>query len=226
MSDEARARADRARAKARRLHPAADDAHAFAVLASTGKVALDRRAMVKGGGPYGRIVALVDQVLPPEPVVAKAAPVASAIARDTLDRLFRDQLQPRAYVCYQRALGLHPQLVGTAYFEIRLGRGEISEVQLTGVGDAKLDACLLDAAYSLQPPLPDFDINADDQTIARYPLTFNLHAEKPMVVLGDADSESPLDIDAIEGGVPTKTVRRPVKVDTSTPLGKMRPPRN
>ena len=224
--DEARERADKARAKARRLHPAADDAHAFAVLAGTGKVALDRRAMVKGGGPYGRIVAVVDQVRPPDPVVAKVAPAASAIARDTLDRLFRDQLQPRAYVCYQRALGLTPSLVGTAYFEIRLGRGEISEVQLTGVGDAKLDACLLDAAYSLQPPLPDFDINADDQTIARYPLTFNLHAEKPMVVLGDADSESPLDIDAIEGGVPTKTVRRPVKVDTSTPLGKMRPPRN
>ncbi len=224
---EARERADKVRAKARRLHPAADDAHAFAVLASAGKVALDRRAMVKGGGPYARIVALADQAPPPETVVAKPAPVASAIARDTLDRLFRDQLQPRAYVCYQRALGVAPSLVGTAYFEIRLGRGEISEVQLTGFGDAKLDACLLDAAYAMQPPLPDFDVNADDQTIARYPLTFNLHAEKPIVVLGDADSESPLDIDAIEGGVPTKTVRRgPVKVDTSSPLGKMRPPKN
>jgi hypothetical protein len=183
--------------------------------------------MVKGGGPYARIVAIADQAAPPEPATAKPAPVASAIARDTLDRLFRDQLQPRAYVCYQRALGVAPSLVGTAYFEIRLGRGEISEVQLTGLGDAKLDACLLDAAYAMQPPLPDFDVNADDQTIARYPLTFNLRAEKPIIVLGDADSESPLDIDAIQGGVPTKTVRRaPVKVDTSSPLGKMRPPKD
>ncbi len=226
-SEQARDRADRARAKARRLHPAADDAHAFAVLASTGKVALDRRAMIKGGGPYARIVALADQARPPEPPSAKVAPVASAIARDTLERLFRDQLQPRAYVCYQRALGVSPNLVGTAYFEIRLGRGEISEVQLTGFGDAKLDACLLDAAYSMQPPLPDYDVNADDQTVARYPLTFNLRADKPIIVLGDADSESPLDIDAIPAGVPMKTVRRaPVKVDTSSPLGKMRPPKN
>ena len=222
-NEELRERGDRARAKARRLHPAADDAHAFVVLASAGKVAVDRRAMVRGGGPYSRIVALADQAKPPEPPVVKPTPTASAIAKDTLDRLFRDQLQPRAYVCYQKALGLQPQLVGTAYFEIRLGRGEISEVQITGIGDSKLDACLLDAAYSLTPPLPDWEVNADDQTIARYPLTFNLRAEKPLVVLGDADSESPLDIDAIEGGVPTKTARKPVKVDTSSPLGKMRP---
>ena len=49
---------------------------------------------------------------------------------------------------------------------------------------------------------PDFTINADDQTLAHYPLTFNLADSKPTIVLGDADSTSPLDIDAIEGGVP------------------------
>jgi len=34
---------------------------------------------------------------------------------------------------------------------------------------------------------------------------------------GDADSSSPLDIDAIQGGVPER--RRPIHVDAATPLG-------
>lgn len=223
-NEEQRERGEKARAKARRLHPAADDAHAFAVLNASGKVAVDRRAMVKGGGPYSRIVAISDQARAVEPPVVKATPVASAIARDTLDRLFRDQLQPRAYVCYQKALGVTPTLVGTAYFEIRLGRGEITDVQLSGMGDAKLDACLLDAAYAMTPPLPDWEVNADDITVARYPLTFNLRAEHPIIVPGDADSESPLDIDAIQGGVPER--HKPIKVETNSPLGKMRPPKS
>jgi len=43
-----------------------------------------------------------------------------------------------------------------------------------------------------------------------------------VIVLGDADSQSPIDIDAVEGGVPAR--RRPVKVpDASTPLGGLRP---
>ena len=43
--------------------------------------------------------------------------------------------------------------------------------------------------------------------------------KKPIVVSGDADSQSPLDIDAIKGGVPER-----VRVqDTKTPLGNLRP---
>lgn len=223
-NEEQRERGEKARAKARRLHPAADDAHAFAVLNASGKVATDRRAMVKGGGPYSRIVALADQARAVDPPIQKAAPVASAIARDTLDRLFRDQLQPKAYVCYQKALGITPTLAGSVYFEIRLGRGEITDVQLSGMGDAKMHDCLLDAAYAMTPPLPDWEINADDVTVARYPLTFNLRADHPIIVPGDADSESPLDIDAIQGGVPER--RKPIKVETNSPLGKMRPPKS
>jgi hypothetical protein len=136
------------------------------------------------------------------------APVpSSAIARITLERIFRDQLQPKAYACYGRALGKHADLAGTAHFTLRMGRGEVTEVQLVGLGDPDLDACLLDAAYALTPPLPDFTINADDQSLAIYPLTFKRREDQPYIVLGDADSTSPIDIDAIEGGVPGK--RRP-----------------
>ncbi len=215
-------RGAKTRARALAEHPYARTGLAFALLSTTGKVAKSRLVVVKGGGPYERIVDVFD---PPEPLNVtlgvSTQPQPSAIARITLERLFRDQLQPKAYACYQRALGLAPKLAGTVHFEFRLGRGEVTEVGVVGLGDAQLDACLLDAAYQLTLPLPDFTVNADDQTIARYPLTFAVSESRPRVVLGDADSTSPLDIDAIQGGVPGK--RGPIKVDAKSPLGGMRP---
>lgn len=219
-SDADLATAHQLRTRARALHPAADSDHAFAVLAQAGKVAASRRAMIQGGGPYQRTVALADPALPsPAPSSAPTGPQPSAIARITLERLFRDQLAPRAYACYQRALGRSPKLVATAYFELYLGRGEVSQVTVSGTGDAAFEACLLDAAYALQPPLPDFTINADDQTLARYPLSFSVRDDHPIIMPGDADSSSPLDIDAIKGGVPER--RRPIHVDAATPLGNL-----
>ena len=214
--------ANLARATAR--FPIADATRAFAVLATQGRIAKSRRAMVEGGGRYERVVAIDDPASPPIAGTAPATTVASAIAKDTLERLFRDQLQPKAYACYQRALGANTKLAGTARFKFRMGRGEITDVQLAGLGDAALDACLLDAAYLLSPPIPDFRINADDQTIANYPLTFSRRADQAVIVLGDADSASPIDIDAIQGGLPVPG--RPVKVDARTPLGGMRAPRS
>lgn len=217
------ARAEKTRARAHAMHPWATLDVSFAVLTTTGRVARNRIAMVRGGGPYERLVEVTD---PPErapvPPPASAATTPSAIARLTLERMFRDQLQPRAYACYQRALGKAPKLAGTAHYTLHLGRGEITQVVVAGLGDAAFDACLVDAAYALAVPLPDLSINADDQTIARYPLTFELSERRPHVVAGDADSTSPIDIDAIQGGLPT-TRRAKVKVHTHSPLGGMRP---
>jgi hypothetical protein len=210
--------------KARIAHPVADDTFAFAILTSDGKVAKSRKQMVAGGGKYERVIAVDD------PSGSSSAPVAtatvhrtaSAISKPTLERLFRDQLQPKAFACYQRALGRNAQLSGTAVFSFTMGRGEVTEVRVNGLGDAQFDTCLLDAGYTLTPPLPDFTINIDDQTLANYPLTFSRRPDQqPSIVLGDADSASPLDIEAIEGGVP----RRPTKADTATPLGRLRPGR-
>ena len=211
--------------RARAAHPVADDTFAFAILTSTGKVAKSRRQMVAGGGKYERVIALGDPAsgsLTATKGVA-AARTASAISKPTLERLFRDQLQPKAFACYQRALGRNANLAGTATFSFTMGRGEVTDVRLAGLGDAQFDACLVDAAYQLAPPLPDFSINADDQTLANYPLTFTRRPDQQAtIVLGDADSASPIDIDAIQGGVP----RRPTKADTHSPLGKLRPGRS
>lgn len=210
--------------RARAAHPVADDTFAFAILTAQGKVAKSRKQMVAGGGKYERVIALADPTSGSAGFrgvrTTTTARSASAISKPTLERLFRDQLQPKAFACYQRALGRNPQLAGTATFAFTMGRGEVTEVRVTGLGDAPFDACLVDAGYQLAPPLPDFAINVDDQTLANYPLTFTRRPDRQAtIVLGDADSSSPLDIDAIEGGLP----RRATKADTHSPLGRMRP---
>jgi hypothetical protein len=198
----------------------------LAVLATSGRIAKNRAAMIAGGGRYARSIALADPRRN-QPVFRQAKSMtASAIARITLERMFRDQLHPKAYACYGRALQRNAKLDGTVRYKLRMGRGEVTDVQLAvGTGDAQFDACLVDAAYLMTPPMPDFTVNADDQTVANYPLTFSQRQDQPIVVLGDADSESPIDIDAVEGGVPG--ARKPVKpVDTKTPLGGMKPPKS
>lgn len=205
--------------------PIVTDDKALAVLATQGRIAKNRIAMISGGGRYDRSVAVAD---PPNsaPLPATAAPIAaSAIARITLERMFRDQLQPKAYVCYQRGIQRNNKLAAQVRFKLRMGRGEVSDVELTQrSGDPEFDKCLVDAAYLMTPPLPDFAVNADDQTVANYPLSFAQRQDQPVIVPGDADSESPIDIDAVEGGVPG--ARKIVKPDTKTPLGGMKPPKS
>jgi hypothetical protein len=215
---------NRAFAKAIAANPSAENERALVVLSAAGRIAKDRRAMILGGGRYERVVAVADPQRVPSLPASPAAIPATAIARITLERLFRDQLHPKASVCYQRALGQNAKLSGTVHFQMRMGRGEVTDVQITGLGDKALDACLVDAAYTMTPPMPDFTVNADDQTVANYPLTFNRRADQGVVVLGDADSTSPIDIDAVEGGVP-KQPRR-VKVNSKTPLGNMKAPKS
>lgn len=211
------ARAKRVQKKALAAHPFVRDDLSFAVLSTQGKVARNRIAMVKGGGPYERVTALPDpggrRTSNSSTIKAPVPTKPTAIAKITLERLFRDQLQPKAFACYQRALARSPRLTGTILFTLRLGRGEVTQVNLTGTTDQPFEDCLRDAAFALQVPFPDFSVNADDQTLAHYPLTFNLSEAKPVIVLGDADSTSPLDIDSIQGGVP----------NSATPLGNLRP---
>ena len=207
--------------KLRLRHPSVDTDHALVVLASGGKVERSRREVAAAGGPFTRMVAIADPTFPPVVRIGTATrPGGSAIDRDALKLLFRTYLQPAAYTCYQKAIARSPKLAGTAQFRLEIGRGETTRAQVTGLGDATFDACLLDAAYKVTPSLPNPTYNIDDRTIANYPLTFSVREDKPYVIPGDADSSTPLDIEAIQGGVPVK-----VKAgDTSTPLGNLKVP--
>ena len=69
--------------------------------------------------------------------------------------MFRTQLQPAAFACYQRAVARKPSLAGTAKFRIELGRGETTRATVVGLEEPTLDACLLDAAYRVTPALPN-----------------------------------------------------------------------
>jgi Mg-chelatase subunit ChlD len=201
-------------------HPWANGDYAFSVLATKGTVARARRDTVAGGGPFTRMVDVPDPPYPPEVAPPRSPYVSAAsIDKQILDTLFRLQLQPAAYVCYQRAIG-RVALAGTVAFHLEISRGEVTSAAVEGLGDATFDACLLDAAYRLVPPMPDPSYNADDRSIVNYPLTFQIHEQHPLVIPGDADSSSPLDIDAIKGGPPPHHV---TPVDTKTPLGNLRP---
>ncbi len=212
--------AEKLRARLTLAHPAADSEHALAVLSQVGRVAGSRRAMVAGGGPYIRTLATEDPTFPPDIVIGRATAIGgSAIDREILERMLRLQLQPKAYSCYERALAHDAKLAGTATFHLDIGRGEVTRASIDGLGNAAFDACLLDAAYGLAPPLPNPDFNVDDRTLANYPITFAVHEDHPHIVAGDADSSSPLDIDNIQGGLPGHIT----PVDTKTPLGNLRP---
>jgi hypothetical protein len=215
-----------ARARLRERHVAVDQNHPLVVLSTIGTVAANRRAMVIGGGPYTRMVDAPDPKFP-NYATQIATPVViggSAVDRNTVTLLLKQYLQPAAFVCYQRALAKDGSLAGTAKFTLEIGRGELTRASVVGIGNATFDSCLLDAAYLVTPPLPNPDINTDDRSIVNYPLTFSMREQKAFVLAGDADSSSPLDIDAIEGGVPVSARRGTIKAgDTSTPLGGLRP---
>ena len=204
-------------------HPSVDRDHELAVLSTTGRVAKSRHQMVAGGGPYTRMIAIEDPQFPPEIVPNVTIGLGgSALDRSIVQRMLVDQLQPKAFACYERALGRSATLAGTTTIELDIGRGEIVRATHTSLGDATFDTCLLDAAYALSPPLPTPGYNVDDRSIVKYPLTFSVREQHPFVVPGDADSTSPLDIDKIQGGV----ARPKLDVETRTPLGNLRPPKS
>jgi Mg-chelatase subunit ChlD len=209
------------RAKVRATHVAVDGDFDLAVLATSGRVAQHRREMIAGGGPYARMVAVADPPAVPHVIVTPImANGGSALDHTIIKRLLVDQLQPRAYGCYQRVIGRAPTLAGTATMHVEMSRGEVTRVTMEGLGNAELDACLLDAAYTLSPPMPTPGYNVDDRTLVNYPLAFAVREQKPFVIAGDADSSTPLDISAIKGGPPR------LNVDTATPLGNLKPSRS
>jgi hypothetical protein len=219
-----------ARAIAGRHHPFAYGGAELVVLSAEGKLAATRAAGIAAGGAFVRMRAIGDEmsarlVGAPCLVVGTTVQLAPALPRETLSRLFKYELRPAAQVCYERALGLDPKLAGGVMLTLDIARGEIEHAETTSLGAAQFDACLRDAVYALQPPLPDPDVNADEQVHVRYPLAFERSEDHPIVVLGDADSSSPIDIDAIQRATTPAVTQpprmQPIHVDPTTPLGNL-----
>jgi hypothetical protein len=160
-------------------------------------------------------VSTLDPKFAPRTARPSAAVGGSAIDHQILDTLFKLELQPKVYVCYEHALAKSPTLAGTVVFHLEIGRGEVTHATVDGLHDAAFDACLTDAAYLLSPPMPDPVFNTDDRSLVSYPITLSVHEDRPLVIPGDADSSSPLDIDAIQGGLPKHIEAG----DTKNPLG-------
>jgi Mg-chelatase subunit ChlD len=208
---------DALRGKLSRKFAAADDDYALAVLATAGTVARQRRETVAGGGPFTRMTRTPDPAFKRDTTFSLTPLMRdSAIDHQILDTLFKLELQPKAYVCYEHALANNHALAGTAIFHLEIGRGEVTRASVDGLHDPAFDACLTDAAYILSPPMPDPVYNTDDRSLVTYPITFSVHESKPLVIPGDADSATPLDIDAIERAGKPKHIEAG---DTKNPLG-------
>ena len=204
-------------------HPVVDGDHSLAVLSTTGTASLRSRP-ARGMSRRRRYRtprrrSPVED--PPFRISMMPTPThgGSALDRSIIQRLLVDQLQPRAFTCYEHALGHAPALAGTATMQLEIARGEVTRATIGGLGDPAFDACFLEAAYAITPPMPTLGYNADDRSVVNYALSFTIHDQHPLVLPGDADSSTRIDIDAIQGGV----ARPQLDLDTHTPLGNLRP---
>jgi len=161
---------------------------------------------------------------------ARTVSVAGTIDRAAVQRMFDVQLGGRARACYERALARSPHLEGRVVVTVELARGEVAWARVEGsAAEAALQTCLVDAAYGMTPPLAAAN---DERVIATYPLELKVSGEKGVVIEGDADSESPIDFEAVGKGCRgdacfRKNAPKPPDHidpgDTKTPLGGMRP---
>ncbi|MBP9088796.1 MAG: hypothetical protein KBG15_21915, partial [Kofleriaceae bacterium] len=190
----------------------ASSEHVLVALDTSTAAGRQRARALRAGMPYVQLTA--DQPLSNH--AAKVVPlrigvaitIAPVLAKETLQRIFRDQLKPRTRVCYQRALARNnstalPQ--GTATYHLTMGRGEVIHADVTGLADAALTACLVEVGYSLDLPLPTDEQNFDELIVARYPVTLLVEQYQATVQPGDAGSTDAIDIEQITPYQPNAT---------------------
>ena len=118
-----------------------------------------RRAMIAGGGPYARIVALADPARPTDAASRAGRPRHRRRRRSigsTLERLFRDQLAAaRVRVLPARARRRTPKLAGTVLLRLPASAAARSRRSAsTGLGDARSTRACVDAGYALSRRCP------------------------------------------------------------------------
>jgi len=124
--------------------------------------------------------------------------------KDILARLMQTYVVPRVHGCYRQSLVVAKNLRGHLTVVAELARGEVQSARIEGslVGPAKwaakVEACALDAAYSIRVPTVQLGRAADEINLVRYPLRFRIVDSKGRVIQGrpteeGADANDPLD---------------------------------
>ena len=187
--------------------------NALVALASNDEFARDRLKLIKkwGGASFLR--------LPPPPereswhqfrrydglaVDSVGSPVQRSSHRrtgeldhDIIAGLIERHVVPKAKSCYDHALRRKGALAGSLVVVIEIARGEVqlAEITTSTFAAAQIDACVVNAAYSI--PVPRVALGDDPETIgvARYPLRFRVRDKQGRVELDTAAGSEPIDID-------------------------------
>jgi hypothetical protein len=176
---------------------AATGAASLVVLPTTRALDRARLQLVRRGGAYQRAVPAGYEPGYPRLSVAAATP-GTSLDPDLVKQLIQLHLLARLRACYQRALPTAPRLAGVLTLELLLADGEVVTADSQGLSHPAFRACVELAAHQLDVP-----VVSDDSFIrVRYPINFTIAADKPQVVLGDADSAEPLDPSLLPSTVP------------------------
>ncbi|HUH01574.1 MAG TPA: AgmX/PglI C-terminal domain-containing protein, partial [Kofleriaceae bacterium] len=125
---------------------------------------------------------------------------SGTLDRPIVERLIRTYVLPKAKACYDRALKRDPSLAGAVMLYLELGRGEVqwAEVRESSFPNAGVEACLAEAAYSIQVPRVALGASPEAIIAVTYPLSFRMRQQR--------------------GTVEKSTTPIPVTVDPKAPL--------
>lgn len=129
--------------------------------------------------------------------------------RDIIKRLITTYVVPKARVCYEQALRHNNDLRGSLVVVMEIARGEVQHArveQSTFFPGAGIDACVTDAAYSIQVPRVALGDDLETIGVAHYPLTFKKHNDRGDVQPG---KEPPSQRDPTTTGDPLGGLKNP-----------------
>lgn len=136
---------------------------------------------------------------PPSRTLGRAT---GTLDRSIVERLMRTHVVPKVHGCYRQALVPAKDLRGTFTIVVEMARGEVSSARIEGslkgnaTWAAKIEACALDAAYSIRVPTVQQGDSLETISVARYPLTFKIVDAQGRVVEGvptEIDTSDPLE---------------------------------
>lgn len=206
------ASARRALVRASTLAPALTQHSAMIALPAGDRFAQDRMVLSRKWGPT------VFMRLPPPPeqrpgfrlrdyeerVItsggAEAAPRRTGeLDRDIIAGLIATYVLPKARICYERALRQNVSLHGSLVLVLEIARGEVqyARSETSTFPAAVMEACVVEAAYSIQVPVVALGDDPETIGIVRYPIAFKKRkqdvAQEPLDLGTPLDLSVPLD---------------------------------